>query len=272
MEPCITQATGSLHHSGSLSKRDKTLLDVALLAGVLLMKSGAEAYRVEETALRILSKTRHREVDVVAIMTGLHVTLTLCDGTYITAVRRIKNRSINLDHIVIVNQISRSIEDGTLAPEEAYQELVRLEQKKRNRLRIDLYTIATGGFFLMMLNGTPLEFLIALLAGVVLVCSQHLMRLPISGSFIPNFVHALAVALVIGVLDHILGRSLDVQRLLTAALMILFPGTTMTNGVRDILKGDYMSGGGNLLEALGVAVALSGGAIAGLLMTGGMGQ
>ena len=90
----MEQATATLENvKTDAYNKDKLIFDVALCAGVILMENGAETYRVEDTMERILSLSRHREMDVVALLTGLYVTLTLEDHRYLTAVRRIKDRT-----------------------------------------------------------------------------------------------------------------------------------------------------------------------------------
>ena len=49
----------------------KLLFDTAVFAGELLMKNGAETYRVEDTMYRILKKSNLKTVQVLVMMTAL---------------------------------------------------------------------------------------------------------------------------------------------------------------------------------------------------------
>ncbi len=53
----------------------KMLVKVATLAGIIMLESNAESYRVETTVERILSVSQLPIVDVFANTTGLFITL-----------------------------------------------------------------------------------------------------------------------------------------------------------------------------------------------------
>ena len=45
--------------------------------------------------------------------------------------------------------------------------------------------------------------------------------------------------------------------MITGAIMPLVPGLAITNAIRDIIAGDYLSGGARLFDAVVVAIALA---------------
>ena len=53
----------------------KLLMNTAILAGEIMLKSGAEAYRVEDTIRRILNMAHVENVDTIVLMTGIVATL-----------------------------------------------------------------------------------------------------------------------------------------------------------------------------------------------------
>ena len=53
----------------------KLLLDTAVMAGEILLESGAETWRVEDTMLRMLRMSGLKTADVLALTTGFVVTL-----------------------------------------------------------------------------------------------------------------------------------------------------------------------------------------------------
>jgi hypothetical protein len=63
-------------------------------------------------------------------------------------------------------------------------------------------------------------------------------------------------------------HNLDI--IIISALMPLFPGTAFTNGIRDTLKGDYVSGLAKIAEALVIAVSLGLGVALGLFVSNGV--
>ena len=56
--------------------------------------------------------------------------------------------------------------------------------------------------------------------------------------------------------------------MIISAITPLLPGTALTNGVRDIFRGDYMSGGAKMLEALLIAIFVAIGIGSGLVLGG----
>ena len=54
---------------------NKLLLDTAVMAGELMLQSGAETYRVEDTMQRMLSLSRLQTAEVFVMITGFVATL-----------------------------------------------------------------------------------------------------------------------------------------------------------------------------------------------------
>ena len=82
-------------------------MNTAILAGEIMLKSGAEAYRVEDTIRHILNMAHVENVDTIVLMTGIVATLDNPDMETITVIRRVESRGNNLNRIAIANDISR---------------------------------------------------------------------------------------------------------------------------------------------------------------------
>lgn len=247
---------------------NKMLFDLALNAGVILMENGAETYRVEDTVERILRLSENRGLDVIALLTGLYVTLTLNDSTCLTAVRRIKNRTFRLDRIRDVNTISRRLAKKELSIEEAYDTLEKLAHN-HDPIRFSrvYHAIAAAGFALMS-GANLMESLFAGFAASSIILTNKLVRNRLGGSFVPSFLQTFVMIFVLGVLARFFPM-LRLDRMAVGALISLFPGTTLTNGIRDTMRGDYLTGVGNLLAAIISSMALAVGTFFALALTGG---
>lgn len=271
MESITAQATSNA--TGIASQADESahtrmIFDLALYAGVILMENGAETYRVEDTMERILSLSEHRSMDVIALLTGLYVTLTLKDNTCLTAVRRIKNRTFRLDRIREVNTISRRLANGDLAVEEAYQTVKDLaDNHDPIRFSKGYHAIAAAGFALMS-GANLMESIFAGLAASSIILTNKLVRNRLGGSFIPSFLQSFVMIFVLGVTVRFF-PILRIDRMAIGALISLFPGTTLTNGIRDTMRADYLTGVGNLLAAIISSMALAVGTFFALTLTGG---
>ena len=67
--------------------------------GHLLLSSGAEIYRVEESMNRLLDAYGVEHNDVFAIPNCIFVTITTPEGETITKIRRVHRRANNLDRV-----------------------------------------------------------------------------------------------------------------------------------------------------------------------------
>lgn len=247
---------------------NKMIFDLALYAGVILMENGAETYRVEDTVERILSLSTHRSMDVIALLTGLYVTLTFDDHSFLTAVRRIKNRTFRLDRIRDVNTISRRLAKNDLSVEEAYLTLKALADNHDSiRFSKMYHAIAAAGFALMS-GANLMESLFAGLAASSILLTNKIVRNRLGGSFVPSFLQAFVMIFVLGLSVRFF-PVLRIDRMAIGALISLFPGTTLTNGIRDTMRADYLTGVGNLLAAIISSMALAVGTFFALTLTGG---
>lgn len=253
-----------------MKAEDKLLLDVALLAGSLLMGNGAETYRVEETVRYILSLSENSRIDVMAHMTGVTVTLTDNNGHYFSAIRRISNRNLNLEVIYQVNSISRELTTGQITPMEAKSVLLALEKIEKPPFRNYVIGVFVCVAFALMMNGNVPDLIAAFVGGCVLMGLTMFLSGVLQGNFMFNFASAFFVALTINLLGQSILRNIDQNLIIASVLMIQFPGTAVTNAIRDTMKGDYLSGMGRAMEALVIAAGLAFGTGLGLIASGGI--
>lgn len=116
---------------------DKLLVETAVLAGEIMLVSGAEIYRVEDTINHILRKANRQISEAIVLSTGIFVTLNDPELEPITVIRRVSDRSTNLNKVYLVNNVSRQLCSGTMTVEAAYEELqsVRTVQQYRPWLK-----------------------------------------------------------------------------------------------------------------------------------------
>ncbi|RIL87350.1 threonine/serine exporter, partial [Staphylococcus equorum] len=85
---------------------ENKVLDVVLLAGKVLLESGAETYRVEDTMGRIAASFGLD--DTYAFVTSAVIMRSLNDRTN-TSLVRVRERTTDLEKIAIANNVSRKI-------------------------------------------------------------------------------------------------------------------------------------------------------------------
>ena len=245
----------------------KLLTDTALLAGELMLQSGAETYRVEETIIRILKTSAQERVEAIAYATGIMLTLDGKDSGVISLVVRIGERETNLGQVCEVNNISRKYCDGKITLEEANQSLKAIRGVKLYPdWVIMLCAIVTSAAFTLLLGGGAYDCLFAALYGVLQVVFMFLNRKIRINRFILNMITAFFVALMTEVLVITSELPIRQEVLIAGSIMPMLPGVALTNALRDTLQGDYMSGAVRTIEAVMVAVAIGIGIGAGLFV------
>ena len=249
----------------------KLLANTAMLAGEIMLCSGAETYRVEDTMYHILKTSNIETTQVIAMMTGLVVTLN--DPRFeqpVTMMRRVSERSTNVSNIVKVNDISRRYCEGKISLEEAYEELKHAKGKQYNRLLYNLATIGIAVGFAMMFGGSLHDIIAAAVVGAVLAGVMTIGKIAKLSSVLVHVLSGLGIAMLTVVIQRVLFADLSVNIVIASSIMPIVPGVAITNAIRDTIQGDYLSGCARILEAFLVAMAIAVGAGLGLLIVGGV--
>ncbi|GLC88051.1 threonine/serine exporter family protein [Lysinibacillus piscis] len=237
-------------------------MDCLLLAGRMMIESGAETYRVEDTMLRMARSQNMPDAQCYATPTGIIFSLGKTQPTRITS---ISSRVTDLQKIALVNSVSRKLTSHIITLEDAYDELKSI-QKTNYFLPTYMQVIAAAlasACFLIMFQGTWSDFPIAFLAGgvgfYVLLLISQLTKV----KFFSEFTASLAVAIVAFIAVKLgLGKELD--KIIIGSVMPLVPGILITNAVRDLMAGHFMAGIAKGMEAFLTAFAI-GAAIAVIL-------
>ncbi len=238
----------------------KKLIKTALLAGEMMIISGAEMRRVEDTMSYILSVAPASSFTVFAVSTGITVSLWTDDKVY-TLSSRVRGREANLLTIYLVNNVSRDLSEGKIDIFEAYDRLCDIRHKKQ--YNIYLKFLAYMGVcisFTLLFGGNAYDFLASLPISFVMVGAYFLLTyLGLNGFFVNMFTTMVLVFAAYGLKKYVF---LDFNRelLIISSIMLLLPGVAFTTAVRDILNGDYISGMGRMLEAIVTALSVAAGA------------
>ncbi len=236
----------------------KLLMDTAVLAGGIMMSSGAETYRVEDTMEHILRTSKCESIEALALMTGIVATINSEKlDQPITVVKTINDRSTNLNNIIRVNSISRQYCGGKISLEEAYEQLKCVQQKQYSRV---LFNVATAGIavgFAMMLGGNMIDVGVTMLAGLLLAGIVTLGKLVKMNAIMTDVLSCMGMAVLAMTLKAFVLLDLNMDIVIISAIMPVVPGVAITNAIRDTLQGDYLSGCARILEAFLKAASIA---------------
>lgn len=244
----------------------QSILNLTLATGELLLTSGAETYRVEETIDRMCQS---RGVAGESFVTPSVILVTgIIDGSPITHMKRVQPQQIDLHKIDEANNFARSFTASDMPITTAWEELNRVANSLQYPLPISLLGggLAVGGF--AVLFGAPAgQFPLAFLIGVLL----QLFMVTIMPLRLNFFLRNIVASFVVTILIHLLDRlfALAINAMIIGSIMPLVPGVAITNSVRDTLTGDFLSGLTRASEAVFIALGIAFGVGVGLvLMTG----
>ena len=118
---------------------NEQLMETAMLAGEIMLCSGAETYRVEDTMSHILKNADAEQKEVLVMMTGIMATLKKEGEKPSTIIKRVTDRGTNLNRVVRVNEVSRKLCSGELTVDKAYQELKKIASGRYKEFTSPLY-------------------------------------------------------------------------------------------------------------------------------------
>lgn len=248
---------------------EKLLMETVALAGKIMLASGAEVYRVEETMKYMLQKSNYLVAEAMALGTGLFVTLDDPNHDTLTMARRVQVRSNNLNRVCAVNEVSRKFCNGSLTVEEAYDELMMIENSKVYSKRWTFIgLVGVSAFFAPIFGGGPMDILGAGIVGVMLGIADWLVKKVQLNDFFVNSFCAFVIAISATVVRKFFLPMCGSDVMIISSIMSLVPGVAFTTSIRDILNGDYASGSARMLEAIVVALAIAAGVGLGLISWG----
>ncbi len=235
----------------------KLLFDTAVFAGELLMKNGAETYRVEDTMYRILKKSNLKTVQVLVMMTGFVATLDDPSMDSLTVVRRINSRGTDLELIDKVNVISREFCSDQIPLEVAFARMKTLWREPHESKRNLAAMAALTGGFAVMFGGSAADVAVAAATGFLTAAVLFYCRKIHLHMFLENMLCSVFLAIVVGLAVTFLPGEYSRDLIIISAIMPLVPGAAITNAVFDTLHGDYLSGLARAAEAFVIAAAVA---------------
>lgn len=232
-------------------------LKLAVSIGEMLLQSGGEIYRVQETVGRILEAYGIEDYHVFVVSNGIFATIHEEREDRGSVLRHIPLGSVHLGKITALNQLSREICEGKYTLEEAYR---RLEECKRLPDVGMKKKMLAGGMgcaaFCYLFGGKLPECLLAYGLGVLLQLFLQAAGQRNVSKFIINIIgSAMVTAVSFGLTT--LGMNLLYDKVIIGTIVPLVPGMALTTSIRELFNGDYLSGSIHLADALMTATCIA---------------
>ena len=247
------------------SKELNAVIDVIMLVGTLLLKSGSEIYRVEDSMIRIAHSQGIIDCNVLAMPAAIFFSI---ENTNISRMKRVTSSSYNIEKVCDVNRVSRQLVERQIDLDTAFRELCNLQKQALPYTKVQVTLAATfsAPFFSVMFGGNIYDAVGAAIATffgfAFSLYVEKFIRIP--------FVTAFAGAFVFGLISQFWARytgfPATADLIIAGAVMPFVPGIALTNAVRDIMTNHINSGMSKMFESLLVTLALGAGTSVALVL------
>lgn len=235
------------------------VVNIATEISYLMLKNGAEIYRVEQCVRFIANAYGYQDVDCFAILTSIVV--TVADGDKVcTMTKRVTDRATDLNKVVALNDLSRSICKECMDYETVLEKIKEIKGKKTYPFWVFTVTYMVVSFFFgLYFGGTWITAIICGFVGVVVYPIQWFCGKIQTNVFITNMLTSAVITVLLStVYTLVYHKQLDIM--LISLIMNLVPGVALTHCMRDLISNELVSGIARLAEvfisAAGIAVGV----------------
>lgn len=232
------------------------LLNFSCEMGRQLLQNGAEIYRVEESIRRLLAAYGREQTEVFAIPSCIILNIQEGERNYAKTVRT-QTASNNLRRLSDLNALCREICRETPPVEENWSRLQKILEEPCYTRRVSYGAYGLVAFFFTLFwGGSLLDAGVAFFCGLVVKAVLSFMRRVQANEFFTNLTAAFLLALAPLILAEA-GTGADEDMIIIGTIMLLVPGIAITNVMRDVLAGDFLTALTRFAEVLIVGVAIT---------------
>ena len=260
------EATKKFIETGSTAE---TILRLALDVGEGMLKNGGEVSRVENTVARICRAWGAEHVEVFSIISVIHASVHMPNGTRSTQMRRILATGTDMYKLELLNGLSRDICAHKIALGEVDACIARIKRTRAYHpyMAIPASAVAAGAFAVFFGGGLA-EAVTALVIGALL----GIIELFAAGR-VNDLAKTLVSAFLAGLFSSVAALLLpgaDSGVIMIGTIMLLVPGVAFGTALRDLLCGDLLAGGLKTVQAVLAALMIAFGYLLSMAVMGGV--
>ena len=236
-------------------------LEIILKAGKILLSSGAEISRTEDTMNYIARAMNFKDLEAYVSNRGIFATAKKDDNTEITRIYNVPEVDINLSKIESVNALSRRITQKSITIEEVINELKKINTMPDYSIfgRLVAYTIGASGFS-YAIGSSITDSIIAGIIGLILGVYMCTIKRILNSDVLITILGSILIALFGNLFIHFnIGSNLSV--ILLGAMIDIVPGVPFVNAIREYSQNNYNTGitlmMGALLTCISMAVGVA---------------
>lgn len=235
-------------------------LALASDTGKFILESGGETYRAEETVVALCRSWGLREAECFATPTGLMASVSDAAGLSRSVVRRIARRSVDLRRVSRLLKIVELEKTDRKGPDAFTGVLEGVLGERPYGMPVTFAAAgASAAMFALLFGGSAGDAAAAFFVGIGIKFIQSAGASRRFPDFITNSVGgAVTAALSAAAVASGLADNLD--KTVIGSIMLLVPGLSTVNAIRDTIAGDLVAGVSRLADAFMAATAISLGA------------
>ena len=234
-------------------------LETVLYAGNLLLSSGAQIYRAEETMHRIADAMHIKDLDAYVTNRGIFASGNVPGKGIESRIMSVPDKELNIDKIEAVNELSREVCSNRmdlLYLKTSLQNIANMGEQNVAE-KILSYFLGAGCFSYAI--GTSFRdslcaAIIGSLVGFYMIWSKYRIKSRVLITIIASVLTA--------VLSHFcvaIGLGSKLSFIIIGAMMDLVPGVAFVNSVREFSQNNFATGQTLLTSALLTCVSMASG-------------
>lgn len=244
-------------------------LETVLYAGNLLLSSGAEIYRAEETMYRIADAMQIKDMDAYVTNRGIFASGNVPGKGIESRIMSVPDKELNIDKIEAVNELSREVCSNRMDLSYLKTSLQNIANMGEQNVAEKILSYFLGAGCFSYAIGTSFRdslcaAIIGSLVGFYMIWSKYRIKSRVLITIIASVLTALLSNLFVAI-----GLGSQLSFIIIGAMMDLVPGVSFVNSVREFSQNNFATGQTLLTSALLTCVSMASGvALVELLVSG----
>lgn len=237
------------------------IVQIILDVGEEMLRSGAENFRLEDSLYRMCKSYGFKRYDVYAIPSNLQITVETPEGEIITQIRHIESTDIDFDRLDYLNNLSRYVCANKPDEKEFREKFQEVLNREAQHPAIKYFAGVMGGTgFAVFFGCNFTDAIVAVIVSLMIVVVGDWLSKRESNLLVYNMILAFLSEIIILAAIR-LGIGTHPDRVMIGIVMLLISGLGVTNGIRDVLQRDFISGAlhimNSMLGAAGIAFGIA---------------
>jgi uncharacterized membrane protein YjjP (DUF1212 family) len=237
------------------------ILQGILDIGEAMLKCGAENFRLEDSLYRMCKSYKFIHSDVFVIPSNIQITVETPEGEFITQIRHIEDADFDFDQLDYLNNLCRYVCHNTPDAKELHEKYLEVRNRPKQHVFVHFLAGVMGGAgFAVFFGCSIMDTFTAVFASLIIVAVGLWLGKREKNLLLYNLILAfLAEVFILFMVNQGFGSHPD--RIMIGIVMLLISGLGVTNGIREFLQRDFISGTINIMNsflgAAGIAIGIA---------------